>query len=330
MEVLVAEPSLPLSNALRKFLDGTAEVFLARYLDEAVHLLHEKSPGVLVAAVSDDFDGEVLCTRVKRQSPQTSVVLVYPGDELHGAARRAAQAGADAFLVGPPKKHVVLSVVKAAWALHELQGRVRVAEAEALTLKTQLADRQAKLEAAQARGGERSTDEAFFKKYMLLELKRSKRYQYPVSLLLVALDRLEAHLEKEAAPDAQRATIRAEALQAIASVIRDIDIAMPFGDDKYLVFLPNTPRGGAVTAARRLLEPLKRLPAYIEGSASVGVACYEPTPGEGKTAVSFAALVREAAEMLKVAFEAGGNRVEVRGEGAEAAPRGKKSRIVMG
>jgi hypothetical protein len=80
-----------------------------------------------------------------------------------------------------------------------------------------------------------------------------------------------------------------------------------------------------------MLEPLKRLPAYIEGSASVGVAAYEPTPGEGKQAIGFAVLVREAAEMLKKAHADGGNRVEVRDEQAgEAAPRGKKSRIVMG
>jgi diguanylate cyclase (GGDEF)-like protein len=258
------------------------------------------------------------------------VVLVYPADDLHEAAARAAQAGADAFLVGPHKKHVVLAVVRAAWALHQLQGRVRVSEAEGLTLKTQLANHQARLEAL---AGQQSsgTDEAFFKKYMLLELKRSKRYQYPVSLLLVALDRLEAHLAAEASPDAARAAIRAEALAAIGGVIRDIDLAMPFGDDKYLVFLPNTNRAGAVSVARRMLEPLKRLPAYIEGSASVGVAAYEPTPGEGKQAIGFAVLVREAAEMLKKAHADGGNRVEVRDEQAgEAAPRGKKSRIVMG
>mgnify|MGYP000854740309 CR=1 FL=1 len=33
MEVLVAEPSLPLSNALRKFLDGWAEVQLTSSLE---------------------------------------------------------------------------------------------------------------------------------------------------------------------------------------------------------------------------------------------------------------------------------------------------------
>jgi diguanylate cyclase (GGDEF)-like protein len=331
MEVLVAEPSLPLSNALRKFLDGTGEVFLARYLDEAVHLLHEKAPGVLLASVSGNFDGEVLCARVKRQSPATGVVLVYPADDLHEAATRAAQAGADAFLVGPLKKHVVVSVVKAVWAVHQLQGRVRVSEAEVLTLKTQLAKEQAKVEAlkAQPAKGEKGTDEAFFKRYMLLELKRSKRYQYPVSLLLVALDRLEAHLAQDAQPEVRRAAIRSEALATITQVIRDIDIAMPFGDDKYLVFLPHTGRGGALSAARRLLEPLKRLPAYIEGSASVGVAAYEPQVGEGKQAVSFAALVREAAEMLRKAHAAGGNQVESRLEHPPAL-KGKRSRIVMG
>jgi diguanylate cyclase (GGDEF)-like protein len=148
-------------------------------------------------------------------------------------------------------------------------------------------------------------------------------------LLLVALDRLEAHLAQQPAPDAVRAAVRGEALAALGAVLRDIDLAMPFGDDKYLVFLPNTSRAGAATVAQRMLEPLKRLPSYIEGSASVGVASYEPVPGEGKQAISFAALVKDAAEMLKRAHAEGGNRVGVPEE-PEAAPRGKKSRIVMG
>ena len=134
MQVLVAEPSLPLSNALRKFLEGSAEVRVARFLDEAVQILHDEAPGVLVASVSGTFEGEVLCVRVKRQSPATSVVLVYPADDFQDAGRRAGEAGADAFLVGPLKKHMVLSVVQAAFRLHLATVRARKAEAELTTV----------------------------------------------------------------------------------------------------------------------------------------------------------------------------------------------------
>lgn len=332
MNVLVVEPSLPLSNAIKKFLNGSAEVTVARFLDEAVQLFNEQSPGVVVASVTSSFDGEALCARLKRQVLATSVVLVYPAGDFHDAGRRAAEAGADAFLVGPLKKHMVLSVVRAVWQLHLAIPRARKAEAELSTVKAQLAGEQQRLEstvASQLRAGVKATDEAFFKKFMLLELKRSKRYRYPVSLLLVALDRLEAHLAHESAPELQRETICAEALQAIRALTRDIDIAMPFGDNKYLVFLPHTPRAGAGIVGERLVERLRRLSAFPSGTASVGGACFDPAHGDGKAQVSFAALVREAGEMLKKALGQGGNRAEL--PDASAVPgKHKKNRIVMG
>ncbi len=332
MQVLVAEPSVPLSSALKKFLDGTAEVTVARFLDEAVQQFHEQSPGVVVASVSSSFEGEVLCVRLKRQSPATGVVLVYPAEDALEAPRRSAEAGADAFLVGPLKKHVVLSVVRAVWQLHQASARASRAEAELSTVKAQLLAEQQRLETAvanQLRAGVKATDEAFFKKFILLELKRSKRYRYPVALLLVALDRLETHLAQQTAPELQRASIRGEALQAISVLIRDIDIAMPFGDDKYLVFLPHTPRIGAGVVAERVVERLNRLSAFPTGTASVGGACFDPAHGDGKAQVSFAALVREAGELLKRAFGQGGNRAELP-DAPVASSKQKKNRIVMG
>ena len=85
MQVLVAEPSAPIANALRKFLEGVAEVQVVHFLDEAVQVVRAKSPDVLIASVSGSFDGEVLCSQVKKAAPETSVVLLYPPDELETA-----------------------------------------------------------------------------------------------------------------------------------------------------------------------------------------------------------------------------------------------------
>lgn len=331
MRVLVAEPSRPLSSAFKKFLEGTADVRFVRFLDEAVQAVLEEAPEVLLASVSGSFDGEVLSLRVKRHAPATSVVLVYPAEDIADAGRRAEEAGADAFLVGPLTKPVVLSVVGVARRLHLAQVRARKAEAELSTAKAQAADQQVRLESAIARqvgAGAQVTDEAFFKKYMLLELKRSKRYRYPASLLLVAVDRLESYLAQQAAPEVQRALVRAEAHAAIAGLMRDIDIAMPFGEDKFLVFLPHTPRAGAAEVAQRVVERLSRLSAFPAGTASVGGACFEGAHG-GTTAVSFAALVREAGAMLKKASGAGGNRAELP-ETPRDEKRPKRDRIVLG
>lgn len=325
MRVLVAEPSAPIANALRKFLEGTAEVQVVHFLDEAVQVVRARAPEVLIASVSGSFDGEVLCAQVKRQASDTAVVLVYPPDEVEWAADRADEADADAFLVGPLKKHAVLGALRAAEKIRTLSLRIKGLELDVTRLKTAPSPSPAAPPKPRAGTGVNTADEAFFKKYMLLEVKRSKRYQYPVALLLVQLDKLDAHLEGDASPEFQRAVIRAEVLRAVGELLRDIDLAMPFAGDKYLVFLPHTPLKGSAVVAKRIVDRLHRVDSFQNGTASVGVASYDPKVSPKGASVSFGALVREASAALKRAQAAGGDRAEI-----PAAEATKRSRISMG
>ncbi len=320
--ILVAEPSAPISAALRRFLDGTAEVQVVHFVDEAVQAVRARTPDVLIASVSGSFDGETLGLRVKKFAPGCGVVLVYPPEE-ETAAARAADHGADSFLVGPLKKAGVLAAVRAVVNLMALKARVVQLEGEVATLKAAVKPAPPKPATAT---GINTVDEAFFKKYLLLEVKRSKRYQYPVALLLVELDRFAEHLAREASPEFQRAAIRAEVMAGIGSLVRDIDLAMPFAEDKYLVFLPHTPRAGALVVASRMVERLRKLDHFGGGTASIGLASFEPKV-DPKAKVSFGALVREASAALLQAQKQGGNRVEA-SQAPEAAP--KRSRISMG
>lgn len=330
MRVLLAEPSLPIANAYRKFLDGTAEALVAHSMAEATQVLEAGPPDVLVAAVGAGFDGEALCVRLKALAARTGIVLVYAPEQFEDAPQRAAAAGADAFLVGPVKRHSVLSAMRSASLLAEARARVAQAEgALAAAVAQAAAERERFDEAQRAHAGTQVTDEAFFKRYILLELKRSRRYRYPASVLLVAIDRLETHLAQHPAGDARRAIIRAEVLEVLSSIIRDVDIAMPFSDDRFLLFLPHTPRVGAGVVAGRVVERLKSLSSFPRCTASAGVACFEPAPGAERSQVSFAALVREAGEGLTRAFAAGGNRAELPLAGRERSGR-RKTRIVMG
>ncbi len=313
--ILVAEPSAPISAALRKFLQGAADVQVAHYVDEAVQLLRARAPDVVIASVSGTFDGEALCAQVRKLAPTTVVVLVYPAEEER-AAERALSQGADSFLVLPLKKPNVLATVRVVMKVRELREKIATLEQAALPVV------QGKVPTA---AGLNTADEAFFKKFLLLEVKRSKRYQYPVALLLVSLDGLDAFVAKEKSPEFQRATILAEALVAVASLIREVDLTLPFGDDKYLVFLPHTPRAGAQLVAERIVKRLAQMKAFDGGSVSVGVSCFDPKLAP-KSSVSYGALVREASQALKKAQAAGGNRFE-----AAPPPAGaKRSRISLG
>lgn len=325
--ILVAEPSQPIANALRKFLEGWAEVQVVTFLDEAVQLCRARAPDVVIAAVSPQFDGEVLAPQVRKESPRTAIILTYLPADVEQAPRRAKAAGVEGFMVGPLKQHHVLAMVQAVTRLNGLAGQLRDLQEKLGALKAAAPKALPRVKASVV--GVNAPDEVFFKKYMLLEVKRSKRYQYPVALLLVGLDKLEEKLG-ESAPEFQRAAIRAEAIERLSVLLRDIDVAMPFASDKYLLFLPHTPLRGSRVVAERVVERLRTLDSFPGGTASVGVASFDPMVNP-KEQVSFGGLVREASERLRMVQAMGG-------DGFEAPelpkpvepPKKKKSRISMG
>jgi PleD family two-component response regulator len=103
--------------------------------------------------------------------------------------------------------------------------------------------------------------------------------------------------------------------------VRDIDLAVPFTEGRFLVFLPHTPREGALVVGERLRLSLQRMTSLAEARASVGVSFYEPGTSKGQQ-VSFGSLMKGATESLKKAQEEGGDKV-VAGE------KGKRDRISL-
>ncbi len=374
-KALVAEPSLPISAALKKFLESARfEVQVVHFVDEAVQAVRDGEPDMLFASQSGVFDGETLCVKVKGMKPVLPVVLIYPPDEEQ-PDERSSRAHADAFLTGPLKRGAVVSTAGTMMKLRELMfvaGPLRehaqkqkqtVEQTKGLlwhakaaleqgkqredSFKAQTAQLQAEIErwkkeatqlsvmvkqlqsspapsAAPAPGGGAS-DAEFFKRFLTMEVKRSKRYQYPVALLMVGLDRMEEWLGQASSPAVQRAAIKNEAMASIGQIVRDVDMVLPFADDTYLVFLPHTPREGSLIVAGRLQQKLSKMDAFDGGHCSVGVSAFEPKVQTDKK-VSFGELVKEATASLKRAQAGGGAKVEVN----EAPVKPKRDRISIG
>ncbi|MCP3140443.1 diguanylate cyclase [Pyxidicoccus xibeiensis] len=158
-----------------------------------------------------------------------------------------------------------------------------------------------------------SPDFEFLKRLMLMEVKRSRRYRYPIAVLLVELD---GFAERSASlSPAGRTALLAEALGVLVAGVRDIDVAVPFAESRFVVFLPHTPKSGALVVAERLRERMKAARTLPDVSVSVGVAVSEPPSGKAPPSasqpqVSFGGLLKEAGEALRRAQAAGGNRVE--------------------
>ena len=297
---LVAEPSVPISNAVKRFLEQSGyEVAVVHFIDEAVLQSRKVDPSVVFTSVSGTFDGEALCAKLKMLRPQCPVVLTYPPEE-ELMIERAMTARADAWMISPLKKAQVVAIANAMVRQHAAVLRIERLELELQKARV----------AAAPQPGTNTHDLGFFKKFLGMEVKRSKRYQYPLAFLMVALDELEVRMLRLKDAETTKGAIRAEALQVVAGMLRDIDLCVPFADDRLLVFLPHTPREGAATVASRIVARLSKLLTYEGGTASVGLATYDPKLTPKTTAVGFGALMREASLNLRLAQDAGGNRVE--------------------
>lgn len=311
---LIADPSAPVSGALRRFLEGGGfTVRVAASADEALQAVRAFDPEVTFTSVTHAFDGEALCTKLKALAPSCPVVLVYPPEEDDPEARAAA-AGGDACLVGPIKRGTVVSTARAMLRIRSLRLTVDRLEAD---LKKHVAE--PPQDPLRAEGS--TADFEFFKKFLLMEVKRSRRYKYPVSFLLVAVDRFAERMA--GADDARRQAVLGEVLVLLTRSVRDIDLVVPYAENRLLIFLPHTARDGAVVVASRLQAKVSKATSLEGLTGSVGVASFDP--GSAGAQVNFGTLMKDAAEALRRAQAAGGDRVD-----APSPDKPKRDRISMG
>jgi len=291
LRALVADPTEPLAGQLREaLLSAGFEVAAAGSLDAAVDVLRTEEPQVVFSSDSEMFDGRAMCARARALRPTCPVVLVFFPDaaDPEGDAR---EAGADAWIQAPFEPSAVVALAHAMLGVHDL--RVKLARLEK------------EVRSASDKQVSAASEFEVLKKLLLIEVKRSRRYRYPVSFLLIGVDALEslaANLSME-----KRTQLLALVLRAIVANVRDIDLAVPSSEGRFLVFLSHTPREGARVAAARIVQKVAKMDARSGLTISVGLACYQPGPGDK---VSFGALMKEAADNLKRAQKAGGNRVE--------------------
>lgn len=150
--------------------------------------------------------------------------------------------------------------------------------------------------------GSLQTFDAFHRVFDL-EIKRSKRYGYPIALALFSVD-----VDGEP-PPGMLGIIRARAGNALIQSIRDIDLATEV-DEHFLVLLPYTSLGGAAEVARRIL-------GAVTGGTPITAAGRTFTPeitgavagSEPGQPLSFERLMREVTQALD----------EARRDGAELA-----------
>jgi diguanylate cyclase (GGDEF)-like protein len=153
-----------------------------------------------------------------------------------------------------------------------------------------------------------------FKDVLFIEVKRARRYGFPLALALIAFDP-----ETVKGGEKLKEQLMSGLAIAIRRSLRDTDYPVQQGTDRVLVLMPHTDLAGSLIVARRICERVARATlqagdAVLSPTISVGVAA-----GARGREYAFADLVRQAQEGLALALSRGGNRVEFYEEAAETS-----------
>jgi len=144
------------------------------------------------------------------------------------------------------------------------------------------------------------------RRLMDIEFARSQRYEYPLTLLLIEIDRLES-LHDLYGVDSRERIVRS-VRDLLRKSTRGSDALGCLHDQRLLVLLPHTPCEGATVIARRVLTGCRTLEFRGDGRvlrATLSIGAAQRT-ADG----DFAQLVQAADEALAAAVRAGGDRCQ--------------------
>ncbi len=251
-------------------------------------------PDAVIVAIPE---GEAVIEAVRARTTAGPVTIgAFAGPAL-AAADKAREAGTDLFVVRPHGGEALATALIAARGLTRERAAVRALESSEAMLRERLL----RYGQADAETGFQHFD--FFKQLLVIELKRAKRYGYPLAACLVALD------PADPAPDpGLLRALRRRVAATIAATIRDIDLPVDLDEERFLVFLPYTDIAGAEHVGNRVASAVAGFGGDdADLTVSVGIAATRP----GKP-ISFARLMRDANAAVRASQLKGGGRVVVR------------------
>jgi diguanylate cyclase (GGDEF)-like protein len=95
----------------------------------------------------------------------------------------------------------------------------------------------------------------YFSKQFINEVRRSKRYKHPLSLMMIDLDRFKEFNERFGHGEGNR--LLKTVADLIKNSIREVDLLARFGGDEFVIILPETSRHEAEKVAHRILRAIK-------------------------------------------------------------------------
>lgn len=239
-----------------------------------------------------------------RGTPRPPVIVASLAGPHKKAVERFANFDADLYTVRPASPDSLGPVLYAATILCQRNHRIQALRSAEDRMRERLQ------EAGHSGSVPGFHHFEFFRRILVLEIKRAKRYGYGIAVCVVAPD---PYSEPEPS-EALRSELSEKLAAAVSASIRDIDMPVDYAEDRMLLFLPYTDAPGAREVGERVAQTVRKSVHGLDGSehigrtVSVGIAALK----QDKEELSFARVMRDANAALKAAQLKGGDRVVCR------------------
>jgi PleD family two-component response regulator len=222
--------------------------------------------------------------------PRRPIVIGAVTGEATSAVRRATAAGCDLATTRPHDAERLAPIALAAARLHNERSSSLAARGNEQVLRAKLDE----LSDPELRGLQPFES---FQRVLELEIRRARRYEYPLSVALFAVE-----IPPPPPPAGILGILRARAGNALIHTIRDIDLATQLDHERFLVLLPYTDLHGAAGLGRRVIAAVSAGDPVVSAGRTFPPRVVGAVAGaSGGEQLSFARLMKDATRALESA-----------------------------
>ncbi|MFO7890172.1 MAG: diguanylate cyclase [bacterium] len=242
---------------------------------DAIKKVNELSPSIIILdVVLPDMDGFHICRKLK-SSKNTNFIPVILVTALRGDEERikGTTAGADDFITKPYNRVELITRVKSLIRIKHLHKSLEQKYHELEIVKEKLK----KLAVTDGLTG--LFNYRAFKNQIHYEIIRSKRFNLPVSLLMIDIDHFKRYNDTFGHPKGDKVLKQFSELLTVN--LREVDTIARYGGEEFAIILPGTNKKASFIVAeklRKLIEeydfPLSEKLPDKKLTISIGIASF--------------------------------------------------------